>query len=136
MASPYYYGAIAAEEILKKGGNAVDAGVATAFALAVTYPEAGNIGGGGFMTIWMEGKPYFIDYRETAPNQASKDMFLDKQKNVVADLSLYSHKASGVPGTVAGMWAVHQRFGKLSWQEVIAPQLFGLQTKVLRLINS
>ncbi|PXY91510.1 gamma-glutamyltransferase [Gilliamella apis] len=123
VASPDYYGAIAAEEILKKGGNAVDASVATAFALAVTYPEAGNIGGGGFMTIWMEGKPYFIDYRETAPNQASKDMFLDKQKNVVADLSLYSHKASGVPGTVAGMWAVHQRFGKLSWQEVIAPAI-------------
>lgn len=123
IASPDYYGAIAGEEMLTKGGNAADAAVATAFALAVTYPEAGNIGGGGFMTLWMEGKPYFIDYRETAPQKADKDMFLDENKNVITDLSLYSHKASGVPGTVAGMWAIHQRFGKLTWKEVLAPAI-------------
>ncbi len=123
VASPDYYGAIAAQEILEKGGNAVDAAVATAFALAVTYPEAGNIGGGGFMTIWMDGKPYFLDYREVAPAKASKDMYLDNKKEVVPNLSLYSHKAVAVPGTVAGMWAVHQRFGKLSWKDVLAPAI-------------
>ena len=123
VASPDYYGAIAAKEMLSKDGNAVDAAVATAFTLAVTYPEAGNIGGGGFMTLWIEGKPYFLDYREVAPSKADKDMFLDGKKNVIDNLSLYSHKASGVPGTVAGMWAVHQRFGRLSWKEVMAPAI-------------
>lgn len=123
VASPDYYGAIAAQEMLAKGGNAVDAAVATAFALAVTYPEAGNIGGGGFMTLWMDGKPYFIDYREVAPGKATKDMYLDADKNVIPNLSLYSHQASGVPGTVAGMWAVHQRFGKLDWKAVMAPAI-------------
>ncbi|OCG56456.1 gamma-glutamyltransferase [Gilliamella sp. Choc6-1] len=123
VASPDYYGAKAAKEVLEKGGNVADAAVATAFTLAVTYPEAGNIGGGGFMTLWMDGKPYFIDYREVAPSRADKDMYLDKNKNIIPNLSLYSHKASGVPGTVAGMWAVHQRFGKLTWQEVMAPAI-------------
>ena len=123
VASPDYYGAIAAKEMLSKEGNAVDAAVATAFTLAVTYPEAGNIGGGGFMTLWIEGQPYFLDYREVAPSKADKDMFLDGKKNVIDNLSLYSHKASGVPGTVAGMWAVHQRFGRLSWKEVMAPAI-------------
>ncbi len=123
VASPDYYGAIAAKEMLSKDGNAVDAAVATAFTLAVTYPEAGNIGGGGFMTLWIEGQPYFLDYREVAPSKADKDMFLDDKKNVIDNLSLYSHKASGVPGTVAGMWAVHQRFGRLSWKEVMAPAI-------------
>ena len=123
VASPDYYGAIAAKEMLSKDGNAVDAAVATAFTLAVTYPEAGNIGGGGFMTLWIEGQPYFLDYREVAPSKADKDMFLDGKKNVIDNLSLYSHKASGVPGTVAGMWAVHQRFGRLSWKEVMAPAI-------------
>lgn len=123
VASPDYYGAIAAKEMLSKDGNAVDAAVATAFTLAVTYPEAGNIGGGGFMTLWIERQPYFLDYREVAPSKADKDMFLDDKKNVIDNLSLYSHKASGVPGTVAGMWAVHQRFGRLSWKEVMAPAI-------------
>ncbi len=123
VASPDYYGAIAAKEMLSKEGNVVDAAVATAFTLAVTYPEAGNIGGGGFMTLWIEGQPYFLDYREVAPSKADKDMFLDDKKNVIDNLSLYSHKASGVPGTVAGMWAVHQRFGRLSWKEVMAPAI-------------
>lgn len=123
VASPDYYGAVAAQEILKKGGNAVDAAVATAFVLAVTYPEAGNIGGGGFMTLWLNGQPYFLDYREVAPAKAIKDMYLDDNQEVVPNLSLYSYKAAGVPGTVAGMWAVHQRFGELPWEEVIAPSI-------------
>src|SRR5690606_4062384 len=74
VAAPDEYGAQVAADILKKGGNAVDAAVATAFTLAVTYPEAGNIGGGGFMTLFVDGKPYFLDYREVAPKAASRDM--------------------------------------------------------------
>lgn len=123
VAAPDYYGAVAAQEILKKGGNAVDAAVATAFVLAVTYPEAGNIGGGGFMTLWVNGKPYFLDYREIAPAKATKEMYLDDKQEVIPNLSLYSYKAAGVPGTVAGMWAVHQRFGKLPWKDVLAPAI-------------
>ena len=123
VASPDYYGSLTAKEILEKGGNAADAAVATAFVLAVTYPEAGNIGGGGFITLWMNGKPYFLDYREVAPAKATEDMYLNKDKNIVPNLSLYSYKAVGVPGTVAGMWAVHQRFGKLPWKEVVAPSI-------------
>ena len=76
-AAPDSYGARAARQVLREGGNAVDAAVATGFALAVTYPEAGNIGGGGFMTLYVNGKPYFLDYRETAPAAASADMYLD-----------------------------------------------------------
>ena len=75
VASPDQYGAATAELILRAGGNAVDAAIATAFTLAVTYPEAGNIGGGGFMTLWFDGKPYFLDYREMAPAAASRDMY-------------------------------------------------------------
>jgi gamma-glutamyltranspeptidase/glutathione hydrolase len=103
-------------EILRKGGNAVDAAVATAFALAVTYPAAGNIGGGGFMLICPGGKaePVVIDYRETAPAAASKTMF---SKND----SYYGYKVIGVPGTVRGLGLAHRRFGKLPWKEVVSP---------------
>mgnify|MGYP006173122555 CR=1 FL=1 len=83
VASPDSYGAATAEQILRQGGNAVDAAVATAFTLAVTYPEAGNIGGGGFMTLWFDGKPYFLDYRETAPAAASAAMYLDAKGEVI-----------------------------------------------------
>ncbi|AJY40004.1 gamma-glutamyltransferase [Burkholderia humptydooensis] len=115
------YSADAAEQIFKQGGNAVDAAVAIAFTLAVTYPEAGNIGGGGFMTVYIGGKPYFLDYRERAPLAATKDMYLDKDGNVVKGMSLYGDRAVGVPGTVAGMWEVQKRFGKLKWKQVLAP---------------
>lgn len=117
------YSADAAEEISRQGGNAVDAAVAIAFTLAVTYPEAGNIGGGGFMTVYMGGKPYFLDYRERAPLAATKDMYLDKDGNVVKGMSLYGDRAVGVPGTVAGMWEAQKRFGKLKWKQVIAPAI-------------
>ncbi|WP_081284682.1 gamma-glutamyltransferase [Chromobacterium subtsugae] len=123
VAAPDAYGAAVAAQILKDGGNAVDAAVATAFALAVTYPEAGNIGGGGFMTLYQGGKPYFLDYRETAPRAASRDMYLDDKGQVTANLSLVGARAAGVPGTVMGMWQAHQRFGKLQWRQLLAPAI-------------
>lgn len=123
VASPDRYGADTAELILRRGGNAVDAAIATAFTLAVTYPEAGNIGGGGFMTLWFDGKAYFLDYRETAPGKAHRDMYLDEDKQPIPDLSLVGHKASGVPGTVMGLWQAHQRFGSLPWPELLKPAI-------------
>jgi gamma-glutamyltranspeptidase/glutathione hydrolase len=123
VASPDRYGALAAQEILKAGGNAVDAGVATAFVLAVTYPEAGNLGGGGFMTLYVDGKPYFLDYRETAPAKASAKMYLDAKGAVINDLSLVGPLAAGVPGTVRGMEEAHRRFGKLTWARDLAPAI-------------
>ncbi|MEG1203311.1 MAG: gamma-glutamyltransferase, partial [Comamonas sp.] len=105
------------------GGNAVDAGVAVAFSLAVTLPSAGNIGGGGFMTIYMDGKPYFVDYREKAPGAATSTMYLDASGEVIPGLSLNGSLAAGVPGTVAGMQEAHQKFGKLSWSQVMAPAI-------------
>lgn len=124
VASPDQYGALVAEQILAQGGNAVDAAIATAFSLAVTYPEAGNIGGGGFMTIWYEGQPYYLDYRETAPGAAYRDMYLDEHGEVIPDLSLVGVKASGVPGTVMGMWEAHQKFGQLPWADLIQPAIY------------
>ncbi|WP_042301333.1 gamma-glutamyltransferase [Paraburkholderia kururiensis] len=117
------YAADAAVQVFKEGGNAVDAAVAIAFTLAVTYPEAGNIGGGGFMTLYVNGKPYFMDYRERAPLAATRNMYLDDQGNVIAGKSLYGYDAVGVPGTVAGMWEVQRRFGKLKWKQVLAPAI-------------
>ncbi|QQX59691.1 gamma-glutamyltransferase [Pseudomonas chlororaphis] len=121
VAAPNQYGADVAAQILKKGGNAVDAAVATAFTLAVTYPEAGNIGGGGFMTLFIDGKPYFLDYRETAPKAATRDMYLNEKGEVIENLSLVGARAAGVPGTVMGLWEAHKKFGKLPWSELITP---------------
>lgn len=110
--------------ILKKGGNAVDAAVATEFALAVCHPEAGNIGGGGFMVIRMkDGNTDFIDYREKAPSSSSVDMFLNSDGDVAEGLSTETHLASGVPGTVDGMIKVHSRYGKLPFRDVIQPSI-------------
>ena len=110
--------------VLKKGGNAIDAAVAVQFALAVVYPNAGNIGGGGFMLYRNNMGQYdALDFRETAPKQAHRDMYLDAQKNVIPDLSLYSALASGVPGSVAGMWDAHQKYGKLTWKELLLPAI-------------
>lgn len=121
VAMPDRYGATVAEEILKAGGNAVDAGIAAGLALAVSYPEAGNIGGGGFMLIRMNGENAFIDYREMAPGAADRDMYLDEHGNVIEGLSLVGHLSVGVPGTVAGFWEAHQRFGSLPWRDLVMP---------------
>ncbi len=110
-------------EILRRGGNAVDAAVATHFALAVVNPEAGNIGGGGFLVVQMaDGTSAALDFRETAPLQATRDMFLDERGNVT-DRSLVGHLAAGVPGSVAGMWEAHRRFGSLPWTELVQPAI-------------
>ncbi len=111
-------------EIMRAGGNAVDAAVATGFALAVVHSPAGNIGGGGFMLVRMaDGAAHFIDYREKAPAAATADMYLDKQGNVIEGASEYGYKAIGVPGSVAGMVYAEQKYGKLGLQRVMAPAI-------------
>jgi gamma-glutamyltranspeptidase/glutathione hydrolase len=123
IAMPDTFSAEVASQVLAAGGNAVDAAIAVDFTLAVTEPEAGNIGGGGFMLIWMDGKAEFLDYRETAPLAAHRDMYLDDAGNVTSMASRYGHLAVGVPGTVAGMWAAHQRHGSIPWSELLAPAI-------------
>lgn len=111
-------------EIMQSGGNAIDAAVATGFALAVVHPPAGNIGGGGFMLIRMAGgKTHFLDYREKAPAAATRDMYLDPQGNVIEGASDIGYKAIGVPGSVAGMVYAEQKFGKLTLKQVMAPAI-------------
>ena len=112
-------------DIMEQGGNAVDAGVAVAFALAVTLPRAGNIGGGGFMLIHdaETGQTHAIDYREMAPSGASRDMFLGEDGEPDSDKSLYSGASSGVPGTVAGMRLALEKYGTMEWADVIAPAI-------------
>ena len=111
-------------EILQAGGNAVDAAVATGFALAVVHPSAGNIGGGGFMLIRMAGGgAHFVDYREKAPAAATRDMYLDAQGKVIDGASEFGYKAIGVPGSVAGMVYAEKKYGKLTLKQVIAPAI-------------
>jgi gamma-glutamyltranspeptidase/glutathione hydrolase len=111
-------------EIMKKGGNAFDAMVATELALAVAYPYAGNISGGGFMVYRKaNGEIGSLDYREKAPMAAQKNMYLDKDGNVIPNLSVDGALAIGVPGTIAGIFAVHEKFGKLSMEEIIKPSI-------------
>ena len=108
--------------ILRKGGNAVDAAVATAFALAVTYPGAGNIGGGGFMVVRMKnGTATTIDYRERAPLAPTRTMYLDSTGHINRSLTATGYLAPGVPGTVRGLALAHRRFGKLPWRDVVLP---------------
>lgn len=110
-------------EILKKGGNAVDAAIATQWALAVVYPNAGNIGGGGFMVARLSnGQKIALDYREKAPGKAHKDMYLDSAGNAVAEWSLNGHLAGGVPGTVSGLFASH-KYAKLPMKVLIQPAI-------------
>lgn len=107
----------AGAQILKKGGNAFDAAIATQFALAVVYPQAGNIGGGGFLVGYTKkGEKIALDYRETAPKNASRDMYLDEKGKANTDLSQNGRLAVGVPGSVSGMFYTHQKFGKLQCQ--------------------
>jgi gamma-glutamyltranspeptidase/glutathione hydrolase len=109
-------------DILKKGGNAVDAAVAVQFALAVVYPNAGNLGGGGFMVYRSaKGETNSLDFREKAPAAASRNMYLDSLGQPLVDKSLYGTLAAGVPGSVAGMFEAHQKYGKLKWADLIEP---------------
>jgi gamma-glutamyltranspeptidase / glutathione hydrolase len=109
-------------DIMKKGGNAVDAAVAVGLALAVTWPSAGNLGGGGFMLIRKaDGTAEAIDYRERAPLAATRDMYLDAAGNVIKGASTQGYKAIGVPGTIAGLMLAHKRHGKLPWSELVEP---------------
>ena len=109
--------------ILEAGGTAVDAAIAVSFALAVVNPEAGNLGGGGFMVFRdVQGNSYALDYREKAPLAASRDMYLDAQGNLT-EASVLGHLAAGVPGTVMGMWEAHARFGTLSWDALVEPAI-------------
>lgn len=111
-------------EILKKGGNAIDASVAVQFALAVVYPNAGNIGGGGFLVYRdAKGKTDALDYREKAPLKATEDMYWDKDGNAITDLSLYGQFAAGIPGTVDGMVKAHEKYGQLNWKELVQPAI-------------
>jgi gamma-glutamyltranspeptidase / glutathione hydrolase len=114
----------AGSEIMQTGGNAVDAAVATGFVLAVVYPQAGNLGGGGFMLIrTAEGKSHFIDFRETAPAAATESMYLDAKGNVIENASILGYKAIGVPGSVAGLVYAEQKYGKLNLKQVMAPAI-------------
>ncbi|MCP4448276.1 MAG: gamma-glutamyltransferase [Myxococcales bacterium] len=109
--------------VLERGGNGIDAAVAVGFALGVTHPSAGNIGGGGFMVIRLpDGKTTTIDYREMAPGASSADMYLDKKGELTKD-SRYGPRAAGIPGVVAGLWLAHQQYGSLPWKELIEPSV-------------
>ena len=123
VAAPDRYGADTAAEILGAGGNAADAAVAIAFTLAVTFPEAGNLGGGGFATVLFDGKADFLDYRERAPAVASAGMYLDANGKVIPDASTIGAASAGVPGTVAGLWELHRHCGRLTWQADLAPAI-------------
>src|SRR3954452_14164308 len=107
--------------VLKAGGNAVDAAVAVGFALAVTHPVAGNLGGGGFMLVRMaDGRTDFLDFRESAPGKASRDMYLDRDGNATKD-SIFGWRSSGVPGSVAGLEFAHRKFGSKPWSALVEP---------------
>ncbi|MDE0841463.1 MAG: gamma-glutamyltransferase [Porticoccaceae bacterium] len=121
IAMPDSFAAQVSEDILRAGGNAVDAAIAAGFSLAVTFIDAGNIGGGGFMTLKMGDEVAFLDYREKAPLAADKNMFLDSDGDLIEKATLIGGRAVAVPGTVAGFWAAHQRFGKLPWGDLVAP---------------
>ena len=111
-------------DVLRRGGNAIDAAVAMQFAMAVVYPRAGNLGGGGFLVYRPAGgEAITLDYRETAPAAANRDMYLDSAGNVTEGLSTLGHLAVGVPGTVAGIAAMHERFGTLPWAELVQPAI-------------
>jgi gamma-glutamyltranspeptidase/glutathione hydrolase len=124
VASVHELASRAGVEIMQAGGNAIDAAVATAFALAVVHPAAGNLGGGGFMLIRMkDGATHFLDFREKAPAKATATMYQDAQGNVIPNLSVIGYKAVGVPGSVKGLVYAEEHFGKLGLKRVIAPAI-------------
>lgn len=111
-------------QVLARGGNAIDAAVAVGFALAVVHPVAGNLGGGGFAIVHLaNGQTVALDFREMAPAKATRDMYLDKDGNVIANASIEGYLAAGVPGTVAGMSALHARYGTIPWAELVKPAI-------------
>jgi gamma-glutamyltranspeptidase/glutathione hydrolase len=124
VASDATLGSKVGQQVLASGGNAVDAAVATAFALAVVYPSAGNLGGGGFLVARVGGQEYALDFREAAPARATRDAFVGADGKVT-DAVRTGHRASGVPGSVAGLWEAHQKLGskKKRWDELIAPAI-------------
>lgn len=124
VASVHELASQAGVEMMKAGGNAIDAAVATGFALAVVHPAAGNLGGGGFMLVRMNsGETHFLDFREKAPGKATGTMYQDKQGNVIPSLSRIGYLAVGVPGSVKGMVHAQQKFGKLTLAQVVAPSI-------------
>jgi gamma-glutamyltranspeptidase/glutathione hydrolase len=124
VASVHELASEAGVEIMKAGGNAIDAAVATGFALAVVHPAAGNLGGGGFMLVRMNsGDTHFLDFREKAPGKATSTMYQDAQGNVIPSLSRVGYKAVGVPGSVKGMVHAQNKFGKLTLKQVVAPAI-------------
>jgi gamma-glutamyltranspeptidase/glutathione hydrolase len=124
VASVHELASRAGVEVMQAGGNAVDAAVATGFALAVVHPQAGNLGGGGFLLLRTStGETHFIDFREKAPAAASEDMYLDAHGNVIENLSIVGYKSVGVPGSVAGLVYAEKKYGKLSLEKVMAPAI-------------
>ncbi|MCP4104135.1 MAG: gamma-glutamyltransferase [Desulfobacteraceae bacterium] len=125
VATQQHYATQAGLEVLKEGGNAVDAAVTIGFTLAVTHPRAGNIGGGGFMVIHMAktGKTIAVDYREKAPKKAARDMYLDEKGNADPEKSRYSYQAVGVPGTVAGLTMILKKYGTISLKRALKPAI-------------
>ncbi len=123
VASAHIEASQVGRDILKNGGNAADAATAVAFALAVVYPQAGNLGGGGFLVYRDSSAVYVLDFRETAPAAASRDMYLDREGHLQAEKSRLGGLAVGVPGTVRGFFRFHRKFGRLSWPQVIAPAI-------------
>jgi gamma-glutamyltranspeptidase / glutathione hydrolase len=122
--SSQHYASEVGAEVMKEGGNAIDAAVAIGYALAVTHPCCGNIGGGGFATIHLaNGKDTFIDFREKAPGAASENMYLDAKGNIIPDLSLFGYKAVGVPGSVMGFEQMRKEYGTMSRAKLIAPAI-------------
>ena len=125
VTTQHYLATKVGEDILNQGGNAYDAAIAISFTLAVVLPRAGNIGGGGFMVLHdiKSKKNYAIDYREKAPLLSTTDMYLDENGTVIPNKSTLGYLSSGVPGTVAGMWAVHQKFGSMEWEKLLRPAI-------------
>jgi len=130
-------------DILKNGGNAIDAAIAVNFALSVVFPQAGNIGGGGFMVIrTADGEFESIDFREKAPIKSNKNMFLDDSLNVIPNLSTSTGLSSGVPGTVAGMWLAYEKYGTKKWSDLVKPAIllakngFNLDPFNVKFLNS
>ena len=124
LTTPHPLSSQIGQEILEMGGNAIDAAVAVQFAMAVVYPRAGNLGGGGFLVYRPnEGPVRALDYREKAPAAADRDMYLDENEEVIPGLSTFGHLAVGVPGTVAGIAAMHAEFGSLPWADLVQPAI-------------